>query len=217
MNQSRTLLQLALDTVDLPGARALLDTVRDLIDIVEIGTPLIIREGLRAVTEIDRAYPELVVLADLKIMDAGEYEAAMAFDAGADIVTILAVAYDATIRGAVRAAKLADTRVMADLMAVNAIGDRADALEEMGVDFVCVHTATDILDEGHDGTAGLRSLRTKPRRAGVAVAGGLTPEGLTLLVPYRPDVVIVGSYITRHCRPAEAARAIRSRLEEAGL
>ncbi len=217
MNQSRTLIQLALDTVDLPGARALLDTVRDLIDIVEIGTPLIIREGLRAVTEIDRAYPELVVLADLKIMDAGEYEAALAFDAGADIVTTLAVAYDATIRGAVCAAKSFDTKVMADLMAVNMIVDRVETLEAMGVDFVCVHTATDTLGEGHDGTAGLRSLRTKPRRAGVAVAGGLTPDGLTALTPHRPDIVIVGSYITRHSSPVEATRTIRTRLEEAGL
>lgn len=217
MRNSKTLLQLALDTVDLPGARVMLDSVRDLIDIVEIGTPFIIREGLRAVTEIDRAYPELVVLADLKIMDAGEYEAALAFDAGADIVTTLAVAYDATIRGAVRAAQSTGARVMADLMAVHAVADRADALEAMGVDFVCVHTATDTLDEGHDSMSRLRAVRAKPRRTGVAVAGGLTPEGVTALAPYRPDIVIVGSYITRHSNPAAAANAIRSRLEEAGI
>ena len=43
--------------------------------------------------------------ADLKIMDAGEHEANLAFNAGADIVTVLGVAHDETIRGVVRAAR----------------------------------------------------------------------------------------------------------------
>ena len=74
-------LQLALDLIDLEGARDFIEGLAYLIDIVDIGTPLIIREGVKAVVEIKRAYPELVVLADLKIMDAGEHEARIAFDA----------------------------------------------------------------------------------------------------------------------------------------
>ena len=38
-------------------------------------------------------------------MDAGEHEANLAFNAGADIVTVLGVAHDETIRGVVRAAR----------------------------------------------------------------------------------------------------------------
>ena len=75
-------LQLALDRVDLSGVMAVLQEVGDLVDIVEIGTPVIIREGVRAVAETKRAFPKMEVLADLKIMDAGEYEASIAFDAG---------------------------------------------------------------------------------------------------------------------------------------
>ena len=41
------------------------------------------------------------VLADLKIMDAGGYEVAKASEAGADIITVLGVSDDATIKGAV--------------------------------------------------------------------------------------------------------------------
>ena len=80
-------LQLALDLVDLNEAQALLAELHDLVDLVEIGTPFLIREGVKAITDIKRTYPALEVLADVKIMDAGDYEAKLAYDAGADIVT----------------------------------------------------------------------------------------------------------------------------------
>ena len=40
-------------------------------------------------------------------MDAGEHEANLAFAAGADIVTVLGVSHDETIRGVVAAARRA--------------------------------------------------------------------------------------------------------------
>jgi 3-hexulose-6-phosphate synthase len=67
-------LQLALDTVGLKEAFSLLGEVSSFIDIVEVGTPFIIRDGISAVTEIKTTLPSMEVLADLKIMDAGEFE-----------------------------------------------------------------------------------------------------------------------------------------------
>jgi 3-hexulose-6-phosphate synthase len=91
------LLQLALDFPSLGESLALLDRVADLVDIVEVGTPLILKEGVRAVAEVKRRHPGLQVLADLKVMDAGELEAAIGFEAGADIVTVLGAAETVTI------------------------------------------------------------------------------------------------------------------------
>lgn len=64
-----------------------------------------INEGLRAVKEIKAEFPSLKVLADLKIMDAGRYEVMKASEAGADIITVLGVSDDSTIRGAVEEAR----------------------------------------------------------------------------------------------------------------
>src|SRR5271169_2406278 len=100
-------LQLALDHLQLSDALGLLERAADLIDIVEAGTPLLLSEGVRAVREIRRRFPPLTVLADFKIMDAGELEASLAFDAGADIVTVLGAAEDVTIRRACEAARAA--------------------------------------------------------------------------------------------------------------
>ncbi len=58
-------LQIALDG-DLLSAQTILSQVHPFIDIVEIGTPLIYQEGMRAVRQIRETYPDLTLLADLK-------------------------------------------------------------------------------------------------------------------------------------------------------
>ncbi len=93
-------LQLAIDLVDTAGAIALVKEIgENNLDIVEIGTPVVINEGLRAVKEMKAAFPNLTVLADLKIMDAAGYEVSQAVAHGADIVTILGAAEDMSIKG----------------------------------------------------------------------------------------------------------------------
>ena len=55
-------LQLALDLVDIPGAIALVKEVEEHIDVVEIGTPVVINEGLKAVKEVKAAFADLTVI-----------------------------------------------------------------------------------------------------------------------------------------------------------
>lgn len=98
-------LQLALDLVNIQEGIELVKQVEEYVDIVEIGTPVVINEGLRAVKEMKEAFPSLKVLADLKIMDAAGYEVMKASEAGADIITILGAAEDMSIKGAVEEAK----------------------------------------------------------------------------------------------------------------
>ena len=74
-------LQLALDFISIEDSIELLKEVGDSIDIVEIGTPFIVKDGMRAVREVRRAFPDLKILADLKIMDAGKEETACAVEA----------------------------------------------------------------------------------------------------------------------------------------
>lgn len=80
----------------------------------------------------------MAVLADLKIMDAGEHEANLAFAAGADIVTVLGVAHDETIQGVVQAARRfgGGKEVMVDLINTNNPAARAKEVAKLGVDIV---------------------------------------------------------------------------------
>ena len=75
VERDRPQLQLALDFVSLNDALRTASAVHPHFDIAEIGTPLIIEEGLRALEELKARWPEKRFLADTKIMDAGRIEA----------------------------------------------------------------------------------------------------------------------------------------------
>src|SRR5665647_3130791 len=93
-------LQVAIDLLTTQQALALAAKIAPYIDIIELGTPLIKNEGIAVVAAMKQAHPDKLVFADLKTMDAGELEADIAFKAGADLVTVLGAAGDATIAGA---------------------------------------------------------------------------------------------------------------------
>ncbi|MGN7529836.1 UNVERIFIED_CONTAM: orotidine 5'-phosphate decarboxylase, partial [Aerococcus urinaeequi] len=59
----------------------LVEEVKEYIDVVELGTPVINREGLQAVKEVKEAFPDLQVLADEKLIDATDFEVGQAIEA----------------------------------------------------------------------------------------------------------------------------------------
>ncbi len=206
-------LQLAIDLLDVKAVKTLLEEVIDLIDIVEIGTPLILQEGMKIVTEIKRNYPTVTLLADLKIVDAGAIEAQIGFDAGADIITVLGLAHDVTIQGAINQARTHGKQIMADLIAVSGVQKRARELEGLGVDCLCVHTAFDVQSHAQGPLADLLEIKSVCQRAKIAVAGGITPITLANIVTHHPDVVIVGGFITGQADKRKAALEIRQLLD----
>ena len=135
-------LQLALDG-PLEDSLAVLRAAREYVDLAEIGTPLVLREGVRAIQRLRAEFPALPLLADFKIMDAGGEEARIAFAAGADIVTVLGVAADETIAAAAATARDCGGELMVDLMAVPQPLQRVQELMALGCDQFCVHRAHD--------------------------------------------------------------------------
>ena len=114
------LLQVALDVVSLREAiRIARLSVKGGADILEAGTPLIKSVGLISVEVLKEAFPEKIVVADLKTMDAGRLEASLAFEKGADIVTVMALATMETITEVVETAREYGGKVMVDLMNVS--------------------------------------------------------------------------------------------------
>ncbi|MBU8879725.1 3-hexulose-6-phosphate synthase [Bacillus sp. FJAT-29790] len=189
-------LQLALDLVNIPEAKKLVKEVEEHIDIVEIGTPVVINEGLRAVKEIKEAFPNLKVLADLKIMDAGAYEVMKASEAGADIITVLGATDDATIKGAVEEAKKQGTKILVDMINVKNLEQRAQEIDALGVDYICVHTGYDLQAAGENSFEQLQTIKRVVKKAKTAIAGGIKLNTLPEVVQSQPDLVIVGGGIT---------------------
>lgn len=217
-NTAIMLLQLALDTPHAGAVRRLLDQTAFGVDVIELGTPLLIRYGVDIISGIRGDYPGKKILADLKIVDAGAVESGLAFDAGADIVTVLGTAHQATLREAGEQAKRSGGRIMADLITARGVDEAvrlARALDLAGVDFICLHTAFDAqgLDDSEPIPERVDRVGAVVRRAGLAVAGGLNPRMIERLVPRGPDIVVVGSYVTGNADPGRAVRRIREIMD----
>jgi 3-hexulose-6-phosphate synthase len=202
-------LQLALDLVDIPEGIRLVKEVEAYVDIVEIGTPVVINEGLRAVKEMKAAFPSLKVLADLKVMDAAGYEVMKASEAGADIVTVLGASEDMTIKGAVDEAKKHGKQILVDMIAVKDLEQRAREVDKLGVDYICVHTGYDLQAVGKNSFEDLQTLKRVVKNAKIAIAGGIKLETLPEVIRAQPDLVIVGGGITG--QPDRRATAARMR------
>ncbi|WP_410512783.1 3-hexulose-6-phosphate synthase [Paenibacillus sp. BR2-3] len=208
-------LQLALDLVDIAGAKEVVAEVAEYIDVVEIGTPIVINEGLHAVKAIKDTFPSLTVLADLKIMDAGGYEVMKAVEAGADIVTVLGVSDDSTIKGAVEEAKKQNKEILVDLINVKDIKARAAEVDALGVDYICVHSGYDHQAEGKNSFDDLNAIKSVVKNAKTAIAGGIKLATLPEVIRANPDLVIVGGGITGEADMKAAAAEMKRLVSQA--
>ncbi|PTH22040.1 3-hexulose-6-phosphate synthase [Staphylococcus arlettae] len=206
-------LQLAIDLLNKEEAAELANKVKDYVDIVEIGTPIVINEGLPAVQHLNDNIDDVKVLADLKIMDAADYEVSQAVKFGADVVTILGVAEDASIKGAVEEAHKHGKELLVDMIAVQDLEKRAQELDALGADYIAVHTGYDLQAEGVSPLDSLRKVKSVIKNSKVAVAGGIKPETIEEVAGEEPDLVIVGGGIANADDPVAAAKACKAAIE----
>ncbi|MDO4345124.1 MAG: 3-hexulose-6-phosphate synthase [Eubacteriales bacterium] len=185
-------LQIAVDIADTAKTLEIGRSVHDIVDIFEVGTPVLLKEGMAPVRALKKTWPDLTVLADSKIVDGGALECEDVCQAGADILTVLAMSDDETIREVVEVAHRYGRSVLADLICVRDITGRARELTALGVDYVCVHTGVDMQKRGRTPLLDLTELvqAIEPSRA--AVAGGISMKTLPQYLSLQPGIIIAG-------------------------
>jgi 3-hexulose-6-phosphate synthase/6-phospho-3-hexuloisomerase len=207
------ILQVALDVFELERAIEIgKESVEGGADWLEAGTPLIKSEGMNAIRTLKDVFPDVKIVADMKTMDTGAIEVEMAAKSGASVVSILAVADNAVIEEAIKSARKYGVAVMVDIMNAEDPVKRAKELEEMGVDYVCVHVGIDQQMRGMDVLSLLEEVSGAVGTP-LAVAGGVDAEMASEAVNLGADVVIVGGNITRSAKVRESTIKIRESLD----
>jgi len=208
------LLQLALDYTSLPSAIAMAVKVAPHVDIVEIGTPLCKAAGVEAVRAIREVCPDKLILADFKAPDAGGVEAQMAFEAGADMMTVMAGATRFTVRSALKVAQQHGKEILMELTGVREIIGEAKEWKQLGVERVVYHRGWDeqefAQDWSEDDLGVMRQLIDMGYK--VTLAGGITTQSLALFRDLPLSVVVVGKAIHRAQDPPASASEIRSTM-----
>lgn len=206
------LIQLALDQLDLDEAETIAIEAHEFIDIFEVGTPCLKYNGIAAVQRILKAAAGKPVLADLKTMDAGQYEAEPFYKFGASICTVLGVASTLTIQGVVRAAHLHGKKAQVDLIGVNNPIEAVQTLAGLGADIIGIHTGIDNQKAGETPFEDLRAISSLGLSTSISVAGGLGPETARTAMDLGADIIVVGSQITSAADPRTAAQAVHQAL-----
>ena len=197
-------LQVAIDCNTKVEALNIMRQVAEYVDIIEIGTPLVLAVGASFAGEVKALYPDKIVFLDEKIMDGGKIIADHAFNCGADLVSVLGTSEDSTIKAAIDCAHAHGKYMVVDLCAVHDLKTRAEQIAAMGTDLVGVHVGYDIQATGADPLEELKKLDGIPCMK--TVAGGIKEATFEDACQSDANVIIVGGGLCSVPDPAKTAK-----------
>ncbi len=213
----KPLLQLALDTHDLPSALAPLQRAAPHIDIIEVGTILCLAEGMGAVRVIRSLFPDKTILADVRIAEAGGIIAKMAFEAGADWVSVVSGAAPSTAAVVYEVAQEYGGDVQIEL-SDGWSWEQAARWRALGIDQAIIHRSRDAEAQGELAwaAADLHSIRRLTDMGyRVTVAGSVRVEDIPAFAGIPVYIFISGRAIRSAPDPALAAAAFQEAITRA--
>jgi 3-hexulose-6-phosphate synthase len=186
------------------------------VDIIEIGTPLCKAAGLDAIRAIREICPDKLILADFKAPDVGGLEATMAFDAGADMMTVIGGATLATVAQALTVARQRGKEMLMELTGVRDILERAVEWRQIGVERIVYHREWDAQSAGRVWGEEDKVTISKLIDMGfkLTATGGLTLELLPFFADLPVSVLICGRGIREAADPRAAAHEMRLAINE---
>jgi 3-hexulose-6-phosphate synthase/6-phospho-3-hexuloisomerase len=192
--------QLSLDLTTLQDALDTAETaIRAGVDWLEVGTPLIIAEGARGVRELRSRYPNVPLVADVKIMDGAYGETKIMAEAGANFVVIMGQAHTESIELAVKAGHDFGLKIMGDNMGMPDPVEGARKLEELGCDYIVHHIGYDMRtlrqQRGQPAPTPLDRLREVVQAVSIPVqaVGGLTIQQAVDSPKHGAPLVVIGA------------------------
>ncbi len=210
----KPMLQIALDTLDLNTALKTTRLIHDVVDIIEVGTILCLAEGLGAVKTIKTLYPEKLVLADVRVAEAGTLISKMVFDAGADWISVLSSASLPTIEVVVKEAFSKGGDVQIELQEGWSM-DKMNACLELGVRQIIFHKSRDSEKLASGWAPDLLDLIRSMIERGfrVSITGNLTTADLVTFKGISIYSFVAGRAIRDADNPRSAAMAFKESIK----
>lgn len=194
---SKPLLQLALDCQDTNTAINSIENVKEYIDIIEVGTILAFSKGMSVVRELKQKYPTHILVCDMKATDAGAVLAQMAFEAGANWITVSAAAHIATIEASKKIADQFGGEIQIELYGHWTYEDVKQWVD-LGISQAIYHRPRDAELAGIGWTESDLEKIEKLSSLGLqlSITGGIKPETLDLFNKFRVKAFIAGRGLT---------------------
>ncbi|MCP8304707.1 MAG: bifunctional 5,6,7,8-tetrahydromethanopterin hydro-lyase/3-hexulose-6-phosphate synthase [archaeon] len=209
-------LQIALDIPDLEKVKSVINQLpaSDRI-ILEAGTPLIKKYGVKVIRDLREIAKDVFVVADLKTLDVGQVEADLAYEETADAVVASGLASKDTLDKFIYEAKRLGIYSFVDMMDVEDPIRTLKSLAELP-EVVILHRGIDEEKGGKTRWDLIKEIKEtfKGKKIIMAVAGGIEPGNTQQALKAGADILIVGRYITQ---AKDVEKAVREFLTLIGL
>lgn len=209
----KPMIQIALDQTKENNAFAVLSHFHRNIDIIEVGTILSFSEGIQVTKDLRKHYPNHILVCDMKITDGGTILSQMAFEAGANWVTVSAAAHIATIEACKAMADKFDGEIQMELYG-NWTIEEAKKWISLGIKQVIYHRSRDAELAGTRWTASDLDKMLLLSRLGfeLSITGGIVPKDIYLFKDINVKAFIVGRALTGD-KGKETAEALNAQIE----
>lgn len=207
-------IQFAIDGITIGEGIRIAHEIYDYVDIIELGDGTIRKFSMQCVKTVKDAFPDKKVLADFKIMDGGYTQGMLAYELGADIVTVCAVADDEVIESLIKAAKETGKESWVDLIGIapKDYHKYVDRINKFAPDYVCPHLSGGMFNDEpgiharKDAIKIVSELNFTPK---IALSGGLTLQYLPEIKACNPEIINLGGALIKAKDPAAVAKAFK--------
>lgn len=209
---SKPMIQIALDQTQLETALKVAENVANYVDVIEVGTILAFGAGIDAVRQLRKAHPNHILVCDLKTTDGGAILAKMAFEAGADWLTVSAAAHIATVAACKKIADEFQREIQIELYGHWTYED-AKAWRALGIKQAIYHRSRDAELAGVGWTDEDLNKMRKLSELGLelSITGGIVPEDIHLFAGISTKTFIAGRALASESGQ-EVAAAIREQI-----
>lgn len=211
---TKPLLQIALDSTELKTAVDVASNVASYVDIIEIGTILAFAEGMNAVKVLRNNHPNHILVCDMKTTDGGAILAKMAFEAGANWLTVSAAAHIATIEACKNIADKFGGEIQIELYGHWTFDD-AKSWVNIGINQAIYHRSRDAELAGVSWTPeDITKMRTLSEMGiQVSITVGIVPEDIHLFEGIKAKSFIAGRALVGDAGKA-TAEALRAEINK---
>lgn len=204
-------LQVSFDMIDLNKAIDIASIIKPYVDILEVGSPLIYKEGVKAIEEFKKKFPKKEIFADAKLVDRVENTIKIFANAGTNYISILAGTSNSTIQNASKMAHSNNIKIALDFVDAYSMGQSAMDAKALDIDLIIFHgphestKLTELLEEWEN----VRGNTTLP----IFISGGITKNNINKVISLKPQGIIIGRAITQADNPAKEAEDFKSLIK----
>jgi 3-keto-L-gulonate-6-phosphate decarboxylase len=180
-------------------------------DIIEVGLPLLLSEGVAAVSAFRKEFPTKPILADAKLVDRVSDIIPLLCKSGASLITVLYGTSNKVIQKATTIAHEKGAKVILDLIDPETMGQAAREAEALNVDYVLFHFPHDETSTANhlDQWDSVRGNTKLP----IFVSGRVSEETFADIAKLKPSGIFVSESITKAPDPTSVANRFKALTE----